>query len=52
MQRTERKKVSQKKPRAKTNAFDPDLQIGNWIEARLNKINSLEYVELDYFTIR
>ncbi|KAI9430655.1 hypothetical protein H4582DRAFT_1823787 [Lactarius indigo] len=39
------------------NDFDPDRVIGDWIESRpalyaINKLNSLEYIELDYFTTK
>ncbi|KAH9035675.1 hypothetical protein EDB85DRAFT_1811141, partial [Lactarius pseudohatsudake] len=49
------KEAKKKKP--KMNAFDPRRGVSNWIEPRpsqyaINKINSLEYVELDYFTLR
>ena len=49
------REIERKKP--KINAFDLNRQISNWVEARpsvyaLNKLNSLEYIELDYFTIR
>ena len=51
----QRKEAEKKKP--KLNSFDVNRSVGDWIEPRpapyaLNKINSLEYVELDYFTIR
>ena len=50
-----RKEADKKKP--KLNPIDPDLFISKWIELRpssyaLNKLNNLEYVELDYFTSR
>ncbi len=46
-----------KKKKLKMNAFDPNRCISKWVELRpapyaLNKINALEYVELDYFTVR
>ena len=49
------KEAERKKP--KISAFSPNHQISNWVEARpsayaLNKINTLKYVELDYFTVR
>ncbi|KAI9437735.1 hypothetical protein H4582DRAFT_1815313, partial [Lactarius indigo] len=51
----QRKEVEKKKP--KLNPFDPNHSLGKYIEPRpaqyaLNKINNLEYVELDYFTLR
>ncbi|KAH9031401.1 hypothetical protein EDB83DRAFT_2197318, partial [Lactarius deliciosus] len=51
----QRKEAEKKKP--KMNTFDPRRCVSNWIEPRpsqyaINKINSLEYVELDYFTLR
>ena len=50
-----RKEADRKKP--KLNTFDPERHIEKWVEARpaayaLNKLNNLEYVELDYFTLR
>ena len=50
-----RKEADRKRP--KLNPIDPELQIAKWIELRpssyaLNKLNNLEYVELDYFTTR
>ncbi|KAN0141841.1 hypothetical protein V8E53_000303, partial [Lactarius tabidus] len=47
------KEAEKKKP--KLNSWDPNCQVEKWIEARpaayaLNKLNNLEYVELDYFT--
>ena len=50
-----RKEADKKKP--KLNPIDPDLFISKWIELRpssyaLNKLQNLEYVELDYFTSR
>ncbi|KAH9040331.1 hypothetical protein EDB83DRAFT_2194205, partial [Lactarius deliciosus] len=49
------REAERKKP--KFNDFDPDRVIGDWIEARpapyaINKLNNLEYVELDYFTAK
>ncbi|KAH8993351.1 hypothetical protein EDB83DRAFT_2239078 [Lactarius deliciosus] len=49
------REAERKKP--KLNDFDPDQGIGDWIEARpapytINKLNNLEYVELDYFTTK
>jgi hypothetical protein len=49
------KEADKKKP--KLNAFDPKRSVEKWIEPRpvsyaLNKLNNLEYVELDYFTTR
>ncbi|KAH9016092.1 hypothetical protein EDB85DRAFT_1875347 [Lactarius pseudohatsudake] len=49
------REAERKKP--KFNDFDPDCVIGDWIEARpapyaINKLNSLEYVKLDYFTTK
>lgn len=51
----QRKEVEKKKP--KLNPFDPNRRVGDWIAPRpsnyaLNKIQQLEYVELDYFTAR
>ncbi|KAH9019637.1 hypothetical protein EDB85DRAFT_1873013 [Lactarius pseudohatsudake] len=51
----QRREAEKKKP--KMNAFDPRRCVSNWIEPRLsqyalNKINSLEYIELDYFMLR
>lgn len=48
-----RKESDKKKP--KLLPFDPERQIEEWVEARpasyaINKLNNLEYVELDYFT--
>jgi hypothetical protein len=50
-----RKEVEKKKP--KLNSWDPNRHVEKWIEARpssyaLNKLNNLEYVELDYFTTK
>ena len=50
-----RKETDKKKPKLKS--FNQERQIEKWIEARpaayaLNKLNNLEYVELDYFTPR
>ncbi|KAH8996855.1 hypothetical protein EDB92DRAFT_1793262, partial [Lactarius akahatsu] len=44
-----------KKKKLRLNSFDPNRRIGDWIVPRpasyaLNKIDNLEYVELDYFT--
>ncbi len=49
------KEVEKKKP--KMNTFDPDRLIPTWIEPRpapyaINKINSLEYIELNYFMVK
>jgi len=51
----QRKEADKKKP--KMNVFNPDRGIPDWVEPRpaqyaLNKISSLEYIELDYFTAR
>ena len=51
----QRRETEKKKP--KLNPFNPNQQVSSWIEPRpatyaLNKINTLEYVELDYFTVR
>lgn len=51
----QRKEAEKKKP--KLNSFDPNRSVGRWIKPRpaqyaLNKINALDYVELDYFTTR
>ena len=51
----QRREAERKKP--KLNPFDPNRRVSSWIEPRpaayaINKINSLEYVELDYFTVR
>ncbi|KAH9163595.1 hypothetical protein EDB89DRAFT_1912567 [Lactarius sanguifluus] len=51
----QRKEAEKKKP--KIGSFVKGQGVGNWIKPRpaqyvLNKINNLEYVELDYFTIR
>ncbi|KAH9005821.1 hypothetical protein EDB86DRAFT_2824910 [Lactarius hatsudake] len=51
----QRKEAEKKKP--KLNPFDPNHTLGKYIEPRpvqyaLNKINNLEYIELDYFTLR
>jgi hypothetical protein len=51
----QRKEIEKKKP--KLNSFDPNRQVESWIAPRpspfaLNKINALEYIELDYFTVR
>ncbi|KAI9432911.1 hypothetical protein H4582DRAFT_2061276 [Lactarius indigo] len=45
------------KKRLKLNPFNPNHSLGKYIEPRpaqyaLNKINNLEYIELDYFTLR
>ena len=50
-----RKDAEKKKP--KLGQFDQDRQVAKWIGARpatyaLNKLNNLEYVELDYFTTK
>ena len=50
-----RREAEKKKP--KLNPFEPKRHVEKWIEARpasyaLNKLNNLEYVELDYFTTR
>ncbi|KAH9010121.1 hypothetical protein EDB84DRAFT_1445943 [Lactarius hengduanensis] len=49
------REAEKKKP--KLNDFDPDRVISDWIEPRpapyaINKLNNLEYVELDYFTTK
>ncbi|KAH9033532.1 hypothetical protein EDB85DRAFT_2073772 [Lactarius pseudohatsudake] len=49
------REAEKKKP--KLNDFDPDRTISDWIEARpapyaVNRLNNLEYVELDYFTTK
>ncbi|KAH8997876.1 hypothetical protein EDB86DRAFT_2803261 [Lactarius hatsudake] len=49
------REAERKKP--KLNNFDPNRVIGDWIEVRpapyaINKLNNLEYVELDYFTTK
>src|SRR6266702_3556577 len=51
----QRKEVEKKKP--KMNTFDPNRLIPTWIEPipapyAINKINNLEYIELDYFTVK
>ena len=51
----QRRELEKKKP--KINDFHEDSEVAEWIEPRppqyaLNKINNLEYVELDYFTIK
>ncbi|KAH9073424.1 hypothetical protein EDB83DRAFT_2219509 [Lactarius deliciosus] len=51
----QRKEAEKKKP--KMNTFDPRHCLGDWIEPRpaqyaINKINNLEWVELDYFTLK
>ncbi|KAH9006017.1 hypothetical protein EDB84DRAFT_1281635 [Lactarius hengduanensis] len=51
----QRKEAERKKP--KLNPFDPERVISDWIEPRpapyaINKLNSLEYIELDYFTVK
>ena len=51
----QRREAEKKKP--KLNDFDPSLLVEKWIEPRpssyaLQKINNLDYVELDYFTLR
>jgi hypothetical protein len=50
----QRREVERRKP--KLNPFDPNRQAPSWIEPRpspfaLNKIDSLEYIELDYFLV-
>ncbi|KAF8486915.1 hypothetical protein DFH94DRAFT_6796 [Russula ochroleuca] len=59
-QRREREAEEQQreaeKKRPKLNDFDPNRSVSSWIEPRpaeyaLDKIDMLEYVELDYFTI-
>ena len=49
----ERKELEKKKP--KLNAFNPTRGVGSWIALlpaayALNKIQHLEYIELDYCT--
>ena len=51
----QRRELEKKKP--KISDFHEDSEVCEWIEPRptqyaLNKINNLEYVELDYFTIK
>ncbi|KAH9009070.1 hypothetical protein EDB85DRAFT_1903482 [Lactarius pseudohatsudake] len=51
----QRKEAEKKRP--KIGSFVKGQGVGNWIEPRpaqyaLNKINNLEYIKLDYFTIR
>jgi hypothetical protein len=51
----QRREADKKKP--KINAFDPNCRVNKLIEPRpalyaLNKVNNLEYIELDYFTTR
>ncbi|KAH9037958.1 hypothetical protein EDB84DRAFT_1437322 [Lactarius hengduanensis] len=51
----QRREAEKKKPRL--NPFDPTRRVSDWIVPRpasyaLDKINNLEYVELDYFTDR
>ena len=51
----QRREAEKKKP--KLNDFDPNLFVERWIEPRppsyaLQKINNLEYIELDYFMLR
>jgi hypothetical protein len=51
----QRREAEKKKP--KMNAFDPHRRVNKSIEPRpapyaLNKVNNLEYIELDYFTTR
>ena len=51
----QRKEADKKKP--KLHSYDPDRLVDSWIGSRpapyaINKINALEYVELDYFTAR
>ena len=50
-----RKEADKRKP--KLNTIDQSRYVGKWISARpstyaLNKLNNLEYVELDYFTTK
>ncbi|KAH9024646.1 hypothetical protein EDB83DRAFT_2527076 [Lactarius deliciosus] len=52
----EQHKEAEKK-KLKMNTFDPRRCLGDWIEPRpaqyaINKINNLEWVELDYFTLK
>ncbi|KAH9009308.1 hypothetical protein EDB85DRAFT_2162884 [Lactarius pseudohatsudake] len=49
------REAERKKP--KLNDFDPNCVISDWIEARpapyaVNRLNNLEYVELNYFTTK
>jgi hypothetical protein len=51
----QRREAERKRP--KLNNFDPDRLVSKWIEPRpapyaITKLDSLEHVELDYFTIR
>ena len=51
----QRREAEKKKP--KLNPFDTKRFVEKWIESRpapyaLNKLNNLEYIELDYFTMR
>ncbi|KAH9019642.1 hypothetical protein EDB85DRAFT_1873002 [Lactarius pseudohatsudake] len=51
----QRKEADRKK--LKLNPFDPERVISDWIEPRpapyaINKLNNLEYIELDYFTVK
>ena len=51
----QRKEAESKKPKADT--FDPERTVSGTIDPRpatyaLNKVGNLEYVELDYFTVR
>ncbi|KAH9006256.1 hypothetical protein EDB86DRAFT_2778825, partial [Lactarius hatsudake] len=51
----QRREAEKKKPRL--NSFDPTRRVSDWIVPQpasyaLNKIDNLEYVELDYFTDR
>ena len=51
----QRKEAKMKKP--KLHPYDHNRSVGTWIQPRptsyaLNKISSLEYIELDYFTER
>ena len=50
-----RKEIERKKP--KINGFNPQCAVGGFIIPRpsaftLNKLDALDYVELDYFTTR
>ncbi|KAI9434225.1 hypothetical protein H4582DRAFT_2060406 [Lactarius indigo] len=54
---TEEQHKEVEKKKLRLNPFDPNRSLGKYIEPRpaqyaLNKINNLEYVELDYFTLR
>ena len=53
----EEQRQEAEKKKLKLNSFDEELAVDEWIEPRpasyaLNKINNLEYVELDYFTVK